>query len=202
MAIDWLQVARNLVDTSYREALQREADDAGRDYWVGELMSGRITPTDLQDRMRQVALAPLMYDMQDAEYAAYLRGAAFKESDIEGTFNRTQDRLRSQIERETPVWGVKRQQAEENANNDWESRGLFRSGGRLKDVNDRMTALGLEQQNYEAGITDKIAEAEADRSRQIAASRLNTAEQMLAARRRLSQRDAETAMTNYQVGLG
>lgn len=202
MAIDWLQVARNLVDTSYREALQTEADEEGRNYWVGELMSGRITPTDLQDRMRQVALAPFFYDMQDAEYAAYLRGAQFKESDIEGTFNRTQDRLRAQIERQSPVWDEKRRQGVEASNTDWENRGLYRSGARLQDTSNRMRALDLEQQNFEADITDKIAEADIDRSRQLAGSRLNTAEQMLAARRRLGARDAQTALTNYEAGLG
>ena len=202
MAIDWLQVARNMVDASYRDALQSDPDEEGRNYWVGELMAGRVTPTALQNRMREVALAPLFYDMQDAEYAAYLRGAQFKESDIEGTFNRTQDRLRAQIEREAPMWGEKQRQSQESADANWENRGLYRSGMRLNDIGDRMRMLDLERQNFESSITDKIADADIDRSRQLAESRLNTGEQMLAARRRLSARDADTALTNYQAGLG
>lgn len=202
MAIDWQEVARRLVSNKYQEALGREADEAGRDYWVGQLMNGQITPDQLGDRLRQIEITPTSLALQDADYASYLRGANLQESELESALAAARDRFNRNLEMQRPMYEEQRRQSEETANYNFEDRGLYRSGMRLTDIADRRTQIDRNELLQRQSATEGLAGQESDITRQIAALRRQRLEQEEAARTRLTQRDASTALTRYQTGLG
>jgi hypothetical protein len=201
MAIDWQEVARRLVGDTYRSTLGREADEGGRDYWVGQLMNGAITPDKLADTLRQQELTPTSYALQDADYAAFLRGANLQESEYESALASARDRLNRNLSQNTAMFDEQRRQSEQGVSDSWESRGLFRSGGRLVDTAEKRTQVDRNQALAHQSMTDTYSGQESDVTRQIAALRRQKLEQETAARQRLTSRDAQTALTRYEAGL-
>lgn len=201
MAIDWQEVARRYVAEAYKTNLGRDADEAGRDYWVGQLMNGTITPDQLGETLRRQEITPTSLALQDADYAAFLRGANLQESEYESALAAARDRMNRNIMQQTPMFDEQRRQSEQGVNDSWESRGMFRAGGRLTDVADRRTQIDRNELLSRQSMTDTLTGQETDITRQIAALRRQKLEQETAARQRLTSRDAQTALTRYEAGL-
>lgn len=201
MAIDWQEVARRYVAEAYKTNLGRDADEAGRDYWVGQLMNGTITPDQLGETLRRQEITPTSLALQDADYAAFLRGANLQESEYESALASARDRMNRNLTQNASMFDEQRRQSEQSVNDSWESRGLFRSGTRLVDVADKRTQVDRNQALSTQAMTDTFAAQESDVTRQIAALRRQRLEQDAAARQRLTSRDAQTALTRYEAGL-
>jgi len=130
----------------------------------------------------------------DPQYNAFLRSVGFNESEIESSLQSIKDAYQRDITRKTPIFEDQRMQAEKASNRDFESRGLFRSGARIQDIGDKKKQVGLNEEQYQAGIQEDILSAERDAAAKVAALRRQTGEQQLSASERLT---GEAASAKY-----
>lgn len=130
----------------------------------------------------------------DPQYNAFLRSVGFNESEIESSLQAIKDAYQRDITRKTPIFEDQRMQAEKASNRDFESRGLFRSGARIQDIGDKQKQVGLNEEQYRAGIQEDTLSAERDAAAKVAALRRQTGEQQLSAAERLT---GEAASAKY-----
>ncbi len=100
--------------------------------------------------------------MQDHEYSSYLRKAQFDESSIQSQLQSAQENIAARIAANRGQYDTQREQQAQNVNRGFESRGMFRSGGRLKKLNEGRSAIDLNQRRAEDEATRQKADLERD----------------------------------------
>jgi hypothetical protein len=200
MAIDWWNLSREYVDKMYKENLGRDADDAGREYWVSELASGRITPTQLGERLRSTEITPFTLALQDPTYAAFLRGADFEQSSYESALAAAKDRKDRTIAQKAPWYDEQRKRGLQAAATDWENRGMYRAGGRLMDESRRTTDIDQQEADWRQGLADAYGDKVSQTNQATSAITRRKMEEEQAARQRLTMRDGETAAMKLAAG--
>lgn len=207
MAIDWNEIARRIAAEKYEQILGRKPDKASLDFWAGTLMSGQYDSDSIR---RAIAAAAGLPDpgidfvevgrrinaevMQDPVYAAFLREQGFQDSQIESQLAATKDRIERQRNLQAPMFEDQKKQAEQASNASFENRGLFRSGARLKEINEKQAQVERQRQMFEAGLTEEQIAAEQEAARKRAELGRQKTEQETAARQRLTTRAHERAM--------
>lgn len=113
----------------------------------------------------------------DPSYLAYLRGVGVEEAGINNVLATRVGALTRQLGRALPAYADKQTRMVENAGNAAESRGMFRSSGRMRDQYRAAADVDRERQDYEAQIRDQIAELYANNALNIARIRQGLTEQ-------------------------
>jgi hypothetical protein len=110
---------------------------------------------------------------------AYMRGQGVDESDARGAVAQRISTLQRALNLRLAGYGPEEQQAEQKTSNDYEGRGLFRSGQRLQD--EQNTANDYERQKLGdiSSTNDQIAQSQSDLAAQIAKMKREGAEQGL-----------------------
>ena len=186
------EARRDEINRIYYQSLGRtDPDQAGLDYWMGR--------TDLTgDALRQqmIGASPMAgvnsngltaSIMQDQSYASFLRGHTFNESQIQSRLAAANDAAARQISGQRPVWEQSRKVGLQGVDQNYESRGMFRSGGRLNSRNEVNANVDLQKGQFEGRINDANAQNQRDSADAIAAGRRENVEQQMAARTRLTQ---------------
>ena len=188
-------VDRNsLINQIYYQELGRlSPDEEGLAYWSGR--------TDLDDAglrraIRGSALgasaaeSPTAALMADQSYSAFLRKMQFNESQIQSSLQAAQEAAARRIQGQAGMYDKQREQSQRNVDQNFESRGMFRSGGRLKTAAEGRTAIDYQQTQFETGVQEEKARMEREAASSIADLRRQRAEEELGARDRLTQRSA------------
>lgn len=185
----------SLINQIYYQELGRlQADQQGLEYWNSR---SDLSDEELRRQIRGGAgiegasvVQPLLADQS---YAAFLRKMQFDESSIQSSLQAAQEAAARRIQGQKATYDTQRDQTKRNVQQGFESRGMFRSGGHLKQQNEGRTAIDRSQLQFETGVNEQKASMERDAATQIADMRRANAEQQLAARDRLTQRSATVA---------
>jgi hypothetical protein len=185
------QTVRNL----YQQTLGRAADQGGLQHYYNLLANGgwdvdRVRNDMMQSQEFKQSDAVLL---TDPAYAAFVRSANLQESELQGETNSRRDAMDRAMQVAAPRYNMQRQDAERRQDNDFESRGLFRAGERLKRINDDKARVTQEQQQWEHSQREQMTEFEREQARRVADIRRQTGEQKVSARQRLTQRATEVA---------
>jgi len=194
MATPWeTEQARRkaLIEQIYYQELGRSDVDAeGMKYWMDQAHTLN-NDSKLRDYIRSAAgvTGPAVNPdlTKDQTYAAYLRQMQFDEAGIQTSLDRARTNAQAAIAAQSPLFDQQRAQAQDNVNDSFESRGMFRSGGRLAAGAESRNAIDTNQRQFETGQNQSIADAEFSASQDIASLRRQKAEQEVAARNRLTQ---------------
>jgi hypothetical protein len=182
-----------LINSIYYQELDRVVpDQAGSEYWMSR--------EDLDDDALRLAIrnaggkrgesvtAPLLADNQ---FSAWMRGQQMNESTIQSNLQAAQEAANRRIHGQAGIYDRQRKQSERSTNQGYESRGMYRSGGRLNKVHDNRLGIDLQQRQFEDGINESKAQMERDAGSKVGDIRRQRAEQELGARDRLTQRSVE-----------
>ena len=176
----------------YQELGRLRPDEAGAKYWAGRndlnesQLRNAIRGSGLGANAGRSVVEPLLADSQ---FAAYLRGAQFNESQIQSSLQAAQEAAARRILGQRPMYAEQIKQGGQNINSSYEAR-QNRTGVRLKDLNDQRNAVERSRLQFETGVNENKAEMERKAAQDIAAIRRQGAEEQLAARDRLTLRSA------------
>jgi len=175
----------------YQELGQTKADQGGLDYWLGR---NDLDEAQLRASIREAAgesavgAADTGDLLADQGFAAFMRKMQFDESTIQSSLQAAQEAAQRRITGQAGQYDYQRRASEEGVNQGFESRGMYRSGGRLGKVHEGRTNIDRAQTEFESGIHEATAKMETDAASSIANLRRERAEQELGARDRLTQR--------------
>ncbi len=170
-------------------------DQAGLDFWMNQgwrdneaelirqMRGGAGLNPDPPESVNQALLA-------DKNYAAFLRGMQFDESQIQSSLQAAQEAAQRRITAQRDAYDLQRTQGEEGIQRSYEAR-QNRSGRRLLDIARNRSQIDRQQTQFETGIGDQTAQLERQAAADIASLRRQRAEQELGARDRLTQRSME-----------
>lgn len=185
----------SLINQIYYQELGRiGADQGGLDYWRGrtdltdEALRQQIRGAGLGPNVGESVVAPLL---ADNNYSQFLRGMQFNESQIQSNLQAAQEAARRRITGQAGQYDLQRQQGLQNVDESFESRGMYRSGGRLAKAGEVQRAVDLNQRQFEEGIYEGTAQMERDAAQKIADMRRQRAEEELGARVRLTEGSAQ-----------
>lgn len=130
----------------------------------------------------------------DPSFQAFMRAQGVEESEIVGEVARRTSAATRGLARRDPVYEERTVEQGEEIAEDFESRGMFRSGMRLQGQ--ARSARGIMRSRLEdhAGVRDGIADSEQAAARSIAGLRRGAAEADLDARQRVSIDAAEAGI--------
>jgi hypothetical protein len=118
----------------------------------------------------------------DPAYLAFLRQTGVQEQDLGAEAAQRISSLNRALARHLPAYADQKRQAVQGVADSYEERGLFRSGGRLRDQVDAGNAVDRNRLEYIANTQDQSAGVNSDLARSIADLRRRAAEQELATR--------------------
>lgn len=185
--VDW---RKRLVSDIYHQELGIAApDEAGLNYWAGQ---GQLDEGGLREWISKAGKGsgPSGIGKQvseDPRLAAFLRGQRLDENEINSSLQAARSLAKQRIEAQRPAYDLQRKQATSNVNREAESRGMFRSGGRLKSLNDRRSSIDLGQRQFESNVQTGLADTERSAASDIARLRRNRADEEAASRSRIAQ---------------
>lgn len=125
--------------------------------------------------------------LSDPEYAAWFRGMQLDESQTQSALAAARDAAMRRIGVQNSMYDTQQKQAEQNVNDNAEARGMYRSGGRLQQLNDTTTEFDRQRAAYNNSVSESLSEAERDAARQLAELRRQNAERVLATRTRMTE---------------
>lgn len=128
--------------------------------------------------------------LADSQFSRFLRRMQFDESSIQSSLQAAQEAARRRINSQAGQFDIQREQSSSNIDDDFESRGLFRSGGRLAKLAESGNLISTSQRQFEDSTRGGIAEMERQAAGQIGDLRRQRAEEELDARDRLTIRSA------------
>lgn len=173
----------------YRTDLGQTADDEGLNYWKDSGLGG----IDLVKAMREAAgMSNELF--ADSAYTAFDRQRRHRELEIES------DRLArtAALQRQRQVAGAEfdrqRDLGLSAIDREAESRGAYRTGGRLRKRGELVQRIAGERSRSELSSIDQEAELNRQAAAQVADLSRQRDEQEVAARRRLTQKSAMEAM--------
>jgi hypothetical protein len=118
----------------------------------------------------------------DPAYLAFLRQTGVQEQDLGAEAAARISSLNRALQRHLPAYADQKRQAEQGVADSYEERGLYRSGGRLRDQVDAGNAVDRNRLEDIANTQDQSAGVNADLARNIADLRRQAAERELATR--------------------
>ena len=130
----------------------------------------------------------------DTSFLAYLREMGASETIARGETSSLISRLRAQIAGIQPVYADKMREGLQGIGDEFENRGLLRSGRRLTEQSRYQRDVTREKLGAENDINDRIQGASTSLAATIAAGRRGRAEAELMARQR-------SAIDNAEAGL-
>ncbi len=130
----------------------------------------------------------------DPTYLAYLRELGANEADARAEAGSVITRLRGRITDMQPIYADRMRLGLEGISENFEGRGLLRSGRRLTEQNQFQTDLTREKAAAEQSINDQIGATSADLARTVARGRRARAEAELDARDRVARENAALGM--------
>jgi len=136
----------------------------------------------------------------DPEFVAQLRGFGLSEEQIRATNDFQATALNNRLASLGDVYGEQRKQAAQGINISSENRGMFRSGGRLKQLAESEGATNHAQTAAEDSLNTQIDSLGLDMANQLANVQRQRSEAEAAARGRLSAREYDTAVQTYEAG--
>lgn len=176
-------------DIYYQELGRLEPDQDGLDHWMAQ--TDLTDDASLREAIRYAAGMTGTSDtgdlLADPAYAAYLRGMQFSESQIQSSLQAAQEAAQRRITQQAGTFDTQRRDSERSVDQSFESRGMFRGGGRLLESAERRAQIDLSQNQFETGVLESSAQAEREAAESIAQLRRDRAEQELAARQRLTE---------------
>lgn len=186
----------NEIMQMYGNILGRAPDAAGLQHYLQLMAQGTTRPQ----------IEQLMYGsnefktsdaavMKDPAYAAFARRAQLQEAEAQNDLAAFRDEATSAMRLQAGRYDQQRQDVARGHDRDFESRGMFRAGERIKRTADDQARVTFEQQNYELGQRSALAQRERATASTIAALKRQRAEEAVSARQRLTQRAAERAYT-------
>lgn len=101
--------------------------------------------TDSADEARDETTA-----RQDPAYAAFLRAQGLRSSEISDEIALRQDLFTEDARRRSDAYGRAQERATKGVQTDYENRGLFRSGSRMRTEAEKRATLGYEQEAAQA----------------------------------------------------
>ena len=126
---------------------------------------------------------------QDPAYAAFMRRANRDEANIENDRIARQEALRRQAALNMSGYATAERQGLANIANEFEGRGMFRSGGRLKRQGEFGAEMGRQRAQTELSTAEGLSGADRDSARNVGEIRGKRGEEEIATRQRLTQRD-------------
>lgn len=182
--------ARRYIREVYESDLGRTGVSDGEvDYWVGTGLSGN----DLIMTMRDAAgLDNELYE--DPAYSAFMRSLRARESEVREDLDFTRSRIERQRLLASDLRDRQIEQGTDRINQSAESRGMFRSGGRLRDLAENRADIDRNFSRQELGFADQEAEATRRATRQLAQGSRSRDEAEIAARNRLTQRSIQESL--------
>lgn len=180
----------------YSQVLGRDADAAGLDHYT-QLSNGGASLDDIRADMTRSAewKGSEAAVMQDPAYAAFARKANLDQSMIEGEVQSRRESANRAMQLQGQQYDMQRQDVAEQHDRDFESRGLYRAGERLKRTANDQNKITSQQRLYEHGQREQLTAYETDAAKRLAETRRQQAEERLNARARLTQRATERAYT-------
>ena len=122
----------------------------------------------------------------DPAFLAYLRAQGVEESSARGAVAQRISALQRALNLRLPAYDAANQQSQENISNDFENRGLFRSGARLVSQQRSEDTSNRQRLGDVASTYDQMAGAQGDLAQQVATLRRQRAEQELNARQNIA----------------
>ena len=184
---------QDLINQIYYQELGRTApDQAGLDYWMGKT---DVSDDQLRDTIR--ASAGISGDninqplMADQGYAAFLRGNQLDASQIEGARAQAVAASIARGQAQSGNWETQRRDQARSINQGFESRGMQRSGSRLRGLAESESGIAGRQKSFELGLAQEQARANTGAAAAQERNRLAKTEEQLKARDRLTLRSQE-----------
>jgi len=113
----------------------------------------------------------------DPAYLAYLRSVGVEDADLQNVAAQRVSALTRQLARGLPGYAQQKQDAVTSVGNEFEDRGVFRSGMRQVKQADAGRAVDTARNEFEAGLRDQIAGTYTNTAADIARLRRGLAEQ-------------------------
>lgn len=175
----------------YTQVLGRDADPGGLDTHVAAMRQGK----GLEGVRRALATSPEFMQsprvvMTDPAYAAWMRQMQFDESEIQSGLAAAKEQARRRIAGQEPAWAMQRQDIAERHDRDFEARGMLRAGGRLRRIHEDQARVDFQATQAADAAREGIVAQETAAARRLADLRRRNAEEVLAARDRLTLRHA------------
>lgn len=174
----------------YQELGRIKPDIEGWQYWANSGLDENTMRTRMREAAGLSGKNPAEDLLADQQYNTFLRKMQFDESEIQSGLVAAKEAARRRIDAQSGLYDQQRMQGARGVDDSFEARGMYRSGGRLKSLNENRMGIDRQQAQFESGIHSQSAEAERQAAGKIAEMRRNRAEQELAARDRLTLRSA------------
>jgi len=137
---------------------------------------------------------PAAASAADPAYLAYLRGIGVEEAELQNVLGTRVGALVRGLGRKLPYYADQRERAIEGAGQAAESRGLYRSGARMKAQTRAGIDVDRDRMDFESDTRDRIAELYSNNALDVARKRRELAEQGI--------NSAQTVqINNAQAGL-
>ena len=188
---------QRMIEDVYKSTLNRGADQPGLQHWLnsgldrqgieaGLRASDEYAPT----RRASEVNATLA---QDPAYNAYRRNSDMQLAEIENRRLGDQERMRAMEGIQYGKFDLGEGRSYERLNNNYGSRGLYRSGARLRDQG-RVTAdYGQQRNSYALSQAQQMSDMQAKSASEQSRISRERDDQEVAARNRLYERDAKGA---------
>lgn len=185
---------RTTIDNLYQELLGRQADKAGMDHWDQSKLDAKgirdwIMRSD-EYKSRNGGGGGDSVFQSSPLYQQWVRRQALEESNITGARDSAIAGLNQQMATRRGTYDLERRQGANRINKDFESRGMFRSSGRHRQIGEVNTEVGLRQNQFESGINQQIMDERRKAAGEIARTRSDLAERRLQAANEASRQSA------------
>jgi len=171
----------------YRTVLGRQGDAAGQAYWEGRTdLSGQDLLTEFR---KGAGLDNELY--ADPAYNAFMRTYRQREGTINADRADQARHLANQNKITQHVFDRQQEQGLQNTNNSYESRGMYQSGGRIRDRGQLITDIATNRANSTLANTRQQNELNRGAAQEMASLSRQRDEQEVAARNRLTNKSIQ-----------
>ena len=185
---------KRMISDVYRGVLNRDADQAGMEYWLNsgksraEIEQGIMSGDEYAPMRQALGINATLY--QDPAYAAYARNSAYKAAELENQRLRKTDQLRAEEGIQYGKYDLGQSRALEGIDNNYGGRGMYNSGGRLRDTGRTISDYGMQRNEYALSQANKLSDMQAQNAQDMSDLSRTRDDEEVAARNRLWARDA------------
>lgn len=174
----------------YQELGQLRPDKAGLDYWNKSGLDEAGLRANIRAAGGLKGKSAVQDLLADQSYGAFLRKMQFDESAIESSREAAKTAAKNRIKLQAGQFNQQLEQGVRSANQNYEARGMYRSGGRLDAVNKQHTNVDSQRNQFNFGVNEAAANYDRDAATRIGDMRRENAEQQSQAADRLTRRSA------------
>ena len=159
------EVREDQIREMYREELGREPDAGGMRYWLNKRTD--LTGDDLRREIRGAGIVDNdLY--KDPAYAAFMRGNNQQAGTVEADRIQATRNLQNQQRIATAKFDLNEKRGLEKVNDEAESRGMYRSGGRIKNRGDLVTDIGMQRGEQAVNNSERQNTVQRDAANELA----------------------------------